>query len=136
MIEDQFIDLMDYTSPLMMKYLKQIGGIVIRVCEDCGWESNINYGFILDNPDQAIATIVADKSVIYRESAAEFWLVIDSSGLPSETALPINGVNKFNSNHVLDFNLKNSPFSTIYCFTAMGLFQWDRLDDEWKELRR
>jgi hypothetical protein len=135
MIGNQFVDCIDYTSPLMMKYLKPIGGIVMRVCEDYEWESNINYGFILDHPDQAITGIVAAKSVIYR-NADEFWLVIDSSGLPSETALPINGVNKFNANHVLAGNLKSSPFSTVYFFTAMGLFQWDRLGHRWKELRR
>ena len=75
---------------------------------------------VLDDPDQVIAGIVADKSVTYRK-ADEYWLVIDSSGLPSETALPINTVNKFNANHVLNFNLKSSPFAMVYCFTAIGL---------------
>jgi hypothetical protein len=108
----------------MVKYLKHI---VANIHEDGEWDANKNFGFV-NRPAPTIARIIADKArkvKSYRHTD-EIWLVIERSGRPSETVLPIRGITEFNENPQMREHLANSPFSRVYVFTAMGLFSWYR----------
>lgn len=117
----------EFTSPLMIKYLQ---AIVLRRGERGMWDSNITAGFV-DRPAETISRIVAEKSAKAYRPADELWLVIQRSHRPSEMVLPVNGASEFDASLNLQKSLKDSPFSRVYAFTAMGLFQWDRNDGRW-----
>jgi len=109
----------------MTKYLRDI---VANIHKDAEWDSNKTSGFV-EHPAPIISRIIADKTILvktYRKTD-EMWLVIERSSRPSETVLPIHGVHELNTEYSLRNNLDNSSFSRVYVFTAMGLFQWDRL---------
>ncbi len=112
----------EITSPLMRKYLKDI---VLRRCERSEWDSNITAGFVVA-PAGIISRIIVEKSEKQYRLTDELWLVVQRSQRPSETILAINGVSEFNASPDLQEILAASPFSRVYIFTAMGLFQWDR----------
>ncbi|MDR3738074.1 MAG: hypothetical protein P4L40_03550 [Terracidiphilus sp.] len=119
----------DFQSRLIGKYLKDL--ILSRgTCSK--WDSNITYGFV-DCPARNISKIVAEKTeaaIAYRP-ASEQWLVIAQNGRPSEMVLPINGAFEFETSPELKESLLSSPFSRVYVFTAMGLFQWDKGVGNW-----
>jgi hypothetical protein len=117
----------EFTSPLMIKYLKII--VLIR-SEGSGWDSNITAGFI-DRPADTIARIVKEKSSRKYRLADELWLVIQCSHRPSEMVLPTGGISEFDACSELRRNLTASPFSKVYAFTAMGLFRWHCLSGVW-----
>jgi hypothetical protein len=114
-----------FTSPLMVKYFRDI---LVNIHKDGEWNSNKEFGFV-NRPATTIAGIIGGKArkvKSYRKTD-EIWLVIQRSGRLSETVLPIGGITEFNENPELRDKLTNGPFSRVYVFTAMGLFQWDRL---------
>lgn len=115
----------------MVKYLMHIAA---NIHESGEWDSNKTSGFE-DRPANAIARIIADKicKVKSYRKTNEMWLVIERSGRPSETVLPIRGIAEFNENPEIRDNLTNGPFLRVYVFTAMGLFQWDR-PGEWQNV--
>ncbi len=117
----------ELASPLMIKYLKDI---VLKRGERSEWVSNITAGFV-DRPADTISRIVVDKSKGKYRPTDELWLVIQRSHRPSEMILPISGVSEFDASLDLQRNLMASPFSKVYTFTAMGLFQWHRNGGRW-----
>jgi hypothetical protein len=132
----------NFTTPLMLEYLKGIGGIVLKRCQRGGWDSNTTAGFVDDHVAQGVSRIVKSKSAKkYRREVKieartttldELWLVIKGTGQPSETMLPIKGVSEFNENHDLHTNLKASPFTRVYAFTTMGLLEWEKRPEKWR----
>jgi len=134
--EPEVFGISDFTSPLMRRHLKAIGGLVLKRCERDEWDSNITAGFVDSHPARTISKIVAKKTVLakaYRR-ADELWLVIGQSGQLSEMVLPITGACDFDANPDLQESLFSSPFSRVYVFTAMGLFQWDRREGNWQQI--
>jgi hypothetical protein len=115
----------------MIKFLEII---CLRRCgigETGYWDSNITGGFV-QRPATTVARIVKGKSGKSYRLADELWLVIQRSGLPSETVLPIRRVAEFNENSELQESLAASPFMAVYVFTAMGLFGWHRAASKWQ----
>jgi hypothetical protein len=112
-----------FTSPLMMKYLLYIAA---NIHESGEWDSNKTSGFV-DRLAATVARIIATKASLVKSyrTTDEMWLVIQNSGRPSETVLPIHGITEFANPEI------NSPFSRVYVFTAMGLFSWFR-GGEWQ----
>lgn len=123
----------DFTSasPLMIKYLKTISLKRCETGESGEWYSNITSGFV-DRPACTISRIVELKSAKVYRAADELWLVIQRSGRPSETVLPIRGVGEFNASEDLQRSLTASPFARVYAFTAMGLFGWEKISGNWQ----
>jgi hypothetical protein len=120
----------EITLALMSKYLKDI---VLRQCGRSESDSNTTAGFIAA-PSGSISRTVAEKSKKEYRPADELWLAIQRSHRPSETILAGNDVFELNANADLQNSLTVSPFSRVYVFTAMGLFQWDRNIGEWSRL--
>jgi hypothetical protein len=120
----------DFQSPLMKKYLKDM---TLRRCECGEWDSSITAGFV-GRPACTISKIVATKtnSAEAYLKADELWLVVGQSGLLSEMVLPINGASELDKCLDLQEGLLSSPFSRVYVFTAMGLFQWDKSEGNWQ----
>lgn len=124
----------DFTSPLMKKHLRAIGGLVLRWCGHGEWDSNITAGFVDGHPTHTISRIVAKKTMLakaYRK-ADELWLVIGQSGRLSEMVLPINGAPDLDASPDLQGSLSSSPFSRVYVFTAKGLLQWNKKEGNWQ----
>lgn len=115
----------EFTTPLMAKYLRDIAA---NIHEDADWDSNKTSGFI-ECPAPTISDIVAKKSALAESYSKmdEMWLLIASSGRPSEMILPVHGVREFDNNTALRRELESSSFSKVYVFTSMGLFEWRRL---------
>jgi hypothetical protein len=81
----------------------------------------------LDVPfDGDHVNIVVEKSTKAFKATDELWLVVQCSPRPSETTLPVNGVEDFNAVPGLAVRLRASPFAKVYVLTALGLFHWDR----------
>jgi len=78
-----------------------------------------------------ISRIIVEKSEKQYRLTDELWLVVQGSQRPSETILAINGVSEFNARPDLQEILAASPFSRVYIFTAMGLFQWGPDGGKW-----
>jgi hypothetical protein len=49
--------------------------------------------------------------------------------------LPVLGADEFSGSAILRTALHNGPFSKVYVFTAMGLVQWDKMD-QWQKLKQ
>jgi hypothetical protein len=109
----------------MAKYLRDIAS---NIHVDADWDSNKTSGFI-ERPAPTISDIVAKKSALAESYSKmdEMWLLIDSSGRPSEMILPVQGVREFDNDTALRHALESSRFSKVYAFTSMGLFEWRRL---------
>jgi len=122
----------EFTSPLMAKYVRDIAA---NIHADVSWDSDKTSGFI-ERPGPTISEIVAKKSALARSYSKmdEMWLLIDGSGRPSEMILPIHGASEFESDKELHYALEGSPFSKVYAFTSMGLFEWTRLGG-WRNVR-
>jgi hypothetical protein len=122
----------EFTLPLMVKYL---WAIVVKHSDRSVWDSNLTAGFV-DRPSSTISDIIDGKTIKAAEyrNTDELWLAIERSGKPSETILPIKGIDEFSSDSGLCETITNSPFSKVYVFTAMGLFQGDR-DGGWHNVR-
>jgi hypothetical protein len=123
----------EFASPLIKKY---IDTIVVKRSERSEWDANVTSGF-LDKPVDTISKIVKRKSrklTTYRR-ADEYWLVIDNSHRVSEKALPIAGIAEFRTSRNLETSLKQTGFSRVYAYTAMGWLQWDIIGD-WQEVSR
>jgi hypothetical protein len=134
--EPEVFGISDFTSPLMRKHLKAIEGLVLKRCERDEWDSNITAGFVDSYPACTISKIVSKKTELakaYRK-ADELWLAIGQSGQLSETVLPINGACDFDASPDLQDSLLSSPFSRVYVFTAVGLFQWDKREGNWQRI--
>ncbi len=135
--EPEVFGISDFTSPLMKKHLKAIGGLVLNLCERDEWDSNITAGFVDSHPACTISKIVAMKTMLakaYRRTDA-LWLVIGHSGRLSEMVLPITGTSDFNADPDLQGCLLSSPFSRVFVLTAIGLVQWDKRECNWAESR-
>ena len=84
----------EFSFPLMSKYLWAIG---LAQYDHGSFNSNLTAGFLDPRPAETIATIVSRKSGKKFRDVNELWLVIYSSGRPSEMVLPINGVSELDT---------------------------------------
>ncbi len=118
-----------FVSQLMMKYLTDL---CLCISERAHWDSNLTAGKLSPFVG-AITRIIREKSTKRYRRAAKLWLVIQCSGLISETALPLNDADEFNRNVALGECLRAGRFARVFISTAMGWFHWDRLS-EWKKI--
>lgn len=118
-----------FTSQLMLKYLTDI---CLCSSETAHLDSNLMAGKLSPFGDN-LAQIVEKKSALHYRPASELWLVIQCSGLITETVLPINGASEFNRSINLQTKLRAGRFSKAYISTAMGWFCWER-PTEWRRM--
>jgi hypothetical protein len=111
-----------FSSPLMSKYLWAIG---LAKYDQGSFDSNLTAGFLVPRPAETIAAIVSGKSGKKFRAVNELWLVIHSSGRPSEMVLPINGASELDTCPRLQEVLEICCFSKLFIFTALGLLGWD-----------
>ena len=117
----------------MAKYLTDIAA---NIHADADWHSNKTSGFVKP-PASTISDIVGRKSTLAKsyDKMDEMWLLIASSGRPSEMILPIQGVEEFHNDTELRHTLEGSLFSRVYTDSPMGLFEWCRLSG-WRNVPR
>ena len=104
----------------MKKYLRKI---ILRRSESAEWYSNITVGWVM-GPNATLQDIVSTKAndvPRYNHSCDELWLIVQCSHRISETALPLDGVDRLN-----EISLQGGPFTKIFLLGLHGNFQWER----------
>jgi hypothetical protein len=113
--------------PLMYRHLDRL---VLRTGPYAEWYSNLSFGYLARPNESNISDIVAAKSKKQFRPTDELWLVIHCGTRMSEMTLELDGVEDFRSIH----GLGRSKFARVFVLTHIGIYEWSRTTDDWRQL--